>query len=309
MKFSGNWSLGEYAPLGYELKELIVNEFSRGNKVYLSILQAIASDCQTVTEIAKAVAIPPTSVAKYIIELEKRKYLINRRTPIGTADPSRSKYGKYYLCSYFDNFWFKFIQPDLITYEMCEFDKMLFNVAQKLPAYFQGHAQLVVKELMNEFRNKKAVESILASSTDEIGEAWNRDVSVDLAVLDSKNDIIRLGDVIGPERGGIVLQIDKFITNTDTLKKFYHTRQMERFLVSWDHLDAKTLKTLADNDIKCIYLKELLGLADYHPKPLLSNIVKPQRIKKTDPAKSASIKKNKTLKKTNRIYEPTTERK
>jgi hypothetical protein len=274
----------EYAPLGYELKELIINEFSRGNKIYLSILQAIASGCETVTEIGKAVAIPPTSVAKYISELEKRKYLIKRRTPIGTADPSRSKYGKYFLCSYFDNFWFRFIQSDLNTYEMGEFDKMLFTVAQKLPAYLQNRSRLVVKELLHEFSGRKPVSTLLGTGSVEIGEAWNRDAVVDLAILDSENGILRLGNIIGPEQGAFFTQMQEFKQNIHLMNGTYQSLQMEPFVICWEHLDAKAQKQLADENIKFVYLKDLLSLADYHPKPSRLIRSKSQRMRKTEPA-------------------------
>ena len=273
----------EYAPLGYELKELIVNEFSRGNKVYLSILQAIASGKETVTEIANAVAIPPTSVAKYIFELEKRKYLLKRRIPVGTVDPSKSKYGKYYLSSFFDNFWFRFIQPDLISYEMGNFDKMLFNAAQKLPQYFQDRSRIAVKELMREFASDKLISSIVSSQSNEIGEAWNRDASVDLAIIQDEANILQLGDVIGNEKGSLRLQIHDFAKKTALLKEFYNRFSVERFIISWDLLDADAQKFLNDGGIRHLYLKDLLNLADNRPKTSRLIRSKTQRLRKSFP--------------------------
>ncbi len=274
----------EYAPLGYELKELLVNEFSRGNKVYLSILQAIASGKENVTEIARAVAIPPTSVAKYVFELERKKYLLKRRVPIGTSDPSKSKFGKYFLSSFFDNFWFRFIQPDLITYEMGNYDKMLFNVAQKLPQYFQNRSRLVVKELFREFTGHKLISSIVPDTRSEIGEGWNRDASVDLAVVQDETNVLFLGDVIGNENGSLRLQIHEFAKKTALLKEFYERFSMERFIVSWDILDSDALRFLSESDIKYLYLKDLLNLADYRTKPSRLIRSKTQRLRKTYPA-------------------------
>ncbi len=273
----------EYAPLGYELKELLLNEFARGNKIYLSVLQAIASGKDTVTEIAKAVSIPSTSVAKYVSELENKKHLIKRRTPVGTVDASRSKFGKYRISSYYENFWFKFVQPDIISYEMCDFERILFSVSQKLPVYFLERTPLVLKSLFQEFLQQKPVSDLIQSTIDEIGEGWNRDASVDLVVLNHSNKTALLGDVIGKDKGSQLLQITELMKKVLLLKDFYSNYSINPFVISNETLDSESLKLTNENKINFLYLRELLGLAETEEKAKSKLIrAKSNKLKRTE---------------------------
>lgn len=189
----------KYAPLASELNSLLVADFGRGSTVYLSILQSIAAGKNVVSEIAENVSIPVTSTTKYLSELEHTREVIKRRVPLGTLDASKSKYGKYYFRNYFDNFWFRFIQPDIISYEMGLFEKMLAGIMEGLNEYLHNRMPLLLKEVFREFRDHPDILAITGTPEIIIDGLWTRKASVDLALLDREANHLTLCKVLKSE--------------------------------------------------------------------------------------------------------------
>lgn len=182
----------KYAPLASELNSLLVADFGRGSTVYLSIMQSIAAGKNVVSEIAENVSIPVTSTTKYLSELEHTREVIKRRVPLGTLDASKSKYGRYYFRNYFDNFWFRFIQPDIISYEMSQYEKMLSHIAENLDAYIHERLPLLLKEIFREFREHPEILSITGSPDVIIDGLWTRKTSFDLALLNKETASLKM---------------------------------------------------------------------------------------------------------------------
>ena len=273
----------KFAPLGYELKELIVNDFNRGNTVYLSVLQAIASGYRTVSEIANFVSIPSTSVIKYISELERKKTLIKRKTPLGTIDPSKSKYGKYYLSNYFDNFWFRFIQPDIISYEMGQFDKMLHSIATQLPAYFQERMALVVNEILRENTTHPLVTGLFNSSISEIGQTWTRDGHLDVVIKAGEVDRVVLGKILHKNFNFSADQLAVYHHAAEASKKIFPGFNTENLLITWETPSAEFSDYLDSKNINHLLLYDILSLSNYQPKQSRTLRSKTPRLRKTEP--------------------------
>lgn len=185
--------LRQYAPLGFELKEILVNEFARGNKIYLSVLQAIATGSHTMTDIAKAVNIPVTSVTKYLYDLEKKRNLIKRKLPIGVADEAKSKQGRYYINNYFENFWFRFMQRDIISYEMGQFEKMTTAIAKDLPGYVDIRMENIVREIFRTHPNAAPVQRVFAHQIKKIGSLWTRKDTVEIVLVNEEKSVVLFG--------------------------------------------------------------------------------------------------------------------
>lgn len=172
-----------YAPLGNELKDLILNHFTRENKVYISALESIALGCNTLTCIADNINIKPTTLSKYLLELENKKQIIKRIQPVNALPEGKTKLGKYYIKSYFENFWFRFVQPDIISYETGQFDRMMENISAKFPEYRRSRMQLLLKELIHNSNGISALNEILPGNISKLGSIWNRKESVDIVAL------------------------------------------------------------------------------------------------------------------------------
>ncbi|MBE2281527.1 MAG: AAA family ATPase [Ignavibacteriaceae bacterium] len=185
-----------YAPLAFELKELILNEFSRGNKIYLSILQAISHGDNKMSDIASSVNIPVTNLTKYLFELEKRKKIVDRENPINTRPGIKSKFGRYYVANYFDNFWFRFIQPDIINFESGEYEKMIAHIMQNLEGYLDTRMIIYVREVFENFPNSAALRKVFPYEITKVGAIWNRKDTVELAVLSEKHKQVLYGQLV-----------------------------------------------------------------------------------------------------------------
>ncbi len=234
----------KYAPLSYELNELIATELGRENKVYLSILQSIALGKNVVSEIAESVSIPVTNTGKYLGELEKQRGLIKRKVPLGTADPSKSKNGKYFFRNYFDNFWFRFIQPDIISYELGEFDRMMKRVMEELDAYIRERYPLLLKEIFRECRSCREILKITGSPDVIIGELWTRKTSFDLALIDDRLHTLKLCRIYTLDNRATVPEIKILKQDQKEIEKQYPKYKPELVLFSENQPPAGVLELL-----------------------------------------------------------------
>lgn len=177
----------QYAPLGNELKDLILNHFTRENKVYISALQAIAAGHNTLTVIADKINIKATTLSKYLLELETKKNIIKRVQPLNLNPQVKSKFGKYYIKSYFENFWFRFVQPEMISYDAGNFDKIIENVLSEFENYKLQRIHLLLKELIYNPNVNNLLSEIIPENITAVGSLWNRKESVDIVAVDDKN--------------------------------------------------------------------------------------------------------------------------
>lgn len=180
----------DFAPLSYEFKEFIFNHFSKESKTYLHILEAIASDKNTITEISKYVNIPVTTISKYVLELDKRRRVIKRKVPLTTDPDINSKFGRYYITSYFENFWFRFIQPNITAYEMKQYDKVFADVLAKIPEYLKERQRLIVKEFVKRIYLFRNYDKMFKGLEFEVGAIWNRREQIDIVAVDKFNMIM-----------------------------------------------------------------------------------------------------------------------
>lgn len=173
--------LSDYAPLRHELGEVVLHDFTRDNKVYFSILQAIAQDIRNMSAISAAIDFPVTSIAKYLGVLEYKKKLIKRKLPLNEINKLNSKYGKYYISSYFDNFWFKFIQPDFNSFNLGKYKKMLAGISSSIDTYTLDRIYLLIREIINEPANDKVIRKYFGASFNRAGGLWNRKYNIEIA--------------------------------------------------------------------------------------------------------------------------------
>lgn len=221
-----------YAPLGNELKDIIVNLFTRENKVYISILQSIALNNHTLTEIAENINLKSTTIAKYLSELENKKHMIKRRQPINVSNNEKSKFGRYYISSYFENFWFRFVQPDIISYELGKFDRMLKNLELSFPEYRKERLPFLIRELMQHSSKIPRLYNLFQHDISQIGSIWNRKHLIDVIAFDDNTKEVLLG-VVYTANGNIQVaemekiltrlkQFDKELVNYKTHKVIFH---------------------------------------------------------------------------------------
>ncbi|MHC1736573.1 MAG: ATP-binding protein [Ignavibacteriaceae bacterium] len=182
-----------YAPLGYELKDLLINNFSRDSETYLRILQAIGGGKSTLTEISEEVGFPVTTISKYIHELEKKRGIIKKKQPITTKIRSSSKFGKYYLSNYFENFWFKFIQPYIIPYELEHYVELFADVLPLLKDYSDRRKVLIIRELLRMIKHYAPLKDKYAGCEFRVGAHWDRSEEIEIVAVDEVRKTVIFG--------------------------------------------------------------------------------------------------------------------
>jgi len=184
-----------YAPLGYELKELLLNNFTRDSQTYIRILQAIGSGKLTLTEICEEISLPATTISKYLYELEKKRGIIKKKQPITMRSSSNSKFGKYYLSNYFENFWFKFIQPNIIPFELEHYDVLFTDILPLLKDYTNSRKVLIIREFMRMIKHYTPLKNNFTECDFRIGSLWNRSEEIKIVAVDNIRRIVIYGFV------------------------------------------------------------------------------------------------------------------
>jgi len=247
-----------YAPLGNELKDIIVNLFTRENKIYISILQSMAHDNHSLTQIANNINVKATTIAKYLSELENKKNIIKRKQPINFSSKERSKFGRYYISSYFENFWFRFVQPDFISYEMKQYDRMLLNIEQNFPEYRKQRLPLLIKELMQHADEIPRLKKLFPHDISTIGSIWNRKHYVDIIAFNDDMKEVLLGNVYTGNGNLQLPQIQSLIENLQQFDKELTDYKIHRVLFhnSKINLDAGKFSEERNTQL-CTYGKVL----------------------------------------------------
>lgn len=240
----------DFAPLGYELKELLINDFSRGNKIYLSILQSIAAGYNKMSEIARAVDIPVTNLTKYLFELEKKKRLIKREVPLSTKDDSKSKFGRYYIKNYFDNFWFRFIQPDIINYEMGQYERMLKQIDEEIDSYFDDRVGIIIRNIFTMYPNTKVIEYLFPYKIDAVGALWNRKDLIDIVITSKESKKILYCHLITSEKPVTKALLESKISVNNEFKDVFPKYNREFAFITKNGLTEEADHFCNENAIK-----------------------------------------------------------
>lgn len=251
--------LQEYSPLGFEFKELILNEFNKSNKTYLAILQAIAGGKNTISEIAEDIHVQATTLMKYLNELAYVKNIISRKVPINLDNAENNKYGKYFINSYFENFWFRFIQPNQIYFELQAFDNLLNIIEANIDSYLNERFYSVVKEIFTNNIEHKVLRELFPYQISSIGAFWNRKHKFDIGLIsESEKEILLFKSFLYDEE----ISIDEVALLNKSLKEIkssYKTYNIKTVLISNKKLKNKELGLIENTLIKNMQASEILN--------------------------------------------------
>lgn len=186
--------LEPYAPLRNEVKSALIFELGREHRGYFSLLEALASGMKSFSELSDLPRMEPTTISKYLIELEKEYGFVISVKPVGMR---KSKNTKYKLASNLFDFYFSMIKPILSTAEFSP-NKALNIILDKFPQY----TGLKLEEICTNFLREN--HDILGFEPLEIGKSWGKvpgkkNESFDLEIVsrtmkpnfDTKTSILR----------------------------------------------------------------------------------------------------------------------
>ena len=184
-----------YAPLGYELKDLILNNFSRDSETYIKILTAIGGGRSTLSQISAEVGIPVTTISKYIYELERKRGIVKKKQPLNLKSKTNSKLGRYFLSNYFENFWFKFVQPNLVLYELEYYVELFAEILPFLREYTDSRKLIIIREFIKLVPFYSYFSEKYPGHEFSIGSLWDRTEEIEIVAVDETRKKVIYGFV------------------------------------------------------------------------------------------------------------------
>ena len=180
--------------------ELMNSEFGRDNRVYMSMLQLMASG---VTKRSELEGILDTSAGEYLRRLESEYGLVRRELPMITGD---ARLGRWAVSDMYLAFYFRYVQPNLSFVESGRTDLLERAVMRDIESY---EGRVLESYLRQRIREEWTYTSV--------GGYWNRkgDVEIDIVVLD---DVERTAKLIEVKRSPAKLDMPGLRGKADTLE-------------------------------------------------------------------------------------------
>lgn len=258
--------MADYAPLGIEYKESILNDFSKTNKTYLSILQAIANGNRTISEISTNINMPATTVMKYLIELSGNKNIITRKLPIHLTAKSAEKFGRYFINSFYDNFWFRFVHPNQIYFELRDHNNLMSLIEKEIDDYVYERAYSLLKEVFIYTADSNLINKYFPYKLTDYGAIWSRKYTIDLALVAADAKQLLLVKVLQQNQNEETQFFNKLI---DEIKGIYKGYNINLILISKKKLKKEELKELLFENITNISIKEFFNTLAFEKEELI----------------------------------------
>lgn len=167
-----------------EARQLLQEEIQTPNQCW-SILNAIGSGANRISEIAGRVGQPANKLTRYL-DLLKDLHLVRRETPVLERNPSKSKKGIYIVSDPFFRMWFGAIYPYISFFEFAETE----------PAYSRIEPRIttLISECYEEVCRQWVREKALDFHAVSVGRQWSTVYEIDVAGVDEKYQLTVLGE-------------------------------------------------------------------------------------------------------------------
>lgn len=167
-----------------EARQLLQEEIQTPN-VCWSILNAIGSGANRISEIAARVGQPANKLTRYL-DLLKDLHLVRRETPVLERNPAKSKKGIYVVSDPFFRMWFGAIHPYMSFFEFAEME----------PAYskIEGQVGKLMAECYEEVCRQWIRERALEFHAVSVGRQWASAYEIDAAAIDANFQLTVVGE-------------------------------------------------------------------------------------------------------------------
>jgi len=162
----------------------VLQQELREPRNYFAILQAIAAGKTRLNEIKQATGIEGATA--YLDTLQQL-HLVERIVPVTETQPQKSRRGIYRLKDYYLRFWFRYVHPNRSQLERGGAQIILEN--QVIPE-IDHFSSLTFEEVCQQFFWQAGLSGKLPFVPTNIGNWWNANEEVDLAVLGEKDAIL-----------------------------------------------------------------------------------------------------------------------
>ena len=150
-------------------------------RVYFTILEAVATGRVRQNDIRQAVGINGASLGYYLGALRDLG-LLERIVPVTEADPARSRQGLYHLLDPFFRFWFRFVYRERVHLERGDTAVVRRAVEDQLEAL----TGLAFEDLCRARVWDLAAEGRIPFEPQRVGRWWDSQAQVDVAALNDE---------------------------------------------------------------------------------------------------------------------------
>jgi hypothetical protein len=176
----------EFAPLGNEVRDILVEEFGREHATYYEIISAISRGRCSLSEISDMSHISANSLGPYFYDLIDLLGIAEHRIPV-TDIPKKSRRGRYFLKDNFFRFYGYFIYPMLSQYMAGNYTTLTEKVLHEWKSFAGWAFEDVCRELL--------IEKLIAEYS-KIGQWWDRKGNeIDVVGINDKEKKILLIEI------------------------------------------------------------------------------------------------------------------
>ena len=156
--------LNDLAPLKYEIRDILIEEFGKEHSTYFEILSAMARGKATKSEIGDATHISPSSLSPYLYDLIELLQIVEYEIPV-TEKRGKTKKGRYILKDNFFRFYFRFIYRNMSHYSIGNYDM----IKNKIISEWNDFKGRIFEDIAIEFISKR-----LGNEYPQLGRFWDR---------------------------------------------------------------------------------------------------------------------------------------
>lgn len=179
--------LRENAPFGYEVLDVLRQEFGKRKGTYYTILEAIATGHTKLSEIATYAGRNTTSITRYLDDLTDKYEMVGRIVPV-TEDPDKTRKSVYAIKNPVMAFWFRYIHKNITLFEGKNFAEIVSILKKDLGSYEGRRFESVAREFLTELNGR----GMLPAKFPKIGTWWGayrenderRTAEIDIVALD-----------------------------------------------------------------------------------------------------------------------------
>lgn len=251
----GELVLNKSGILYKEVYDILIEEFGKKYQTYFTILQAIASSKNTISEIANACGMAVNVTSKYMDELLNYYKIIERWVPFGSKKAT-SRMGLYFISDEFIKFWFRYVyryeslielkrDRDVLEYVKADFNNLRGMAFEKL-----------VKETLIEINSRNA----FPFQFEKIGRYWDRKGETEIDVLLQNGNELLFGECKLSSRAIKDSSINKFMEKASLVGKTLKPKAARHAFFTLDQPDADIRKRLLSKGIYIYSLEDLFAL-------------------------------------------------
>jgi hypothetical protein len=176
--------LAKDGPLYAEARFLLQDEVSTPN-VYWSILRAVSSGSNRISEIAGRVGVPANQLTRYLGALSDLG-LVTREVPVTEQAPGKSKRGLHHLDDPFLRLWFGCVVSFESLLEFGQVDRVESLMAERLARHISWAFERACRQ--------HAEDELERFGGVKVGRYWDKHAEVDVVAVDERGDVVLAGE-------------------------------------------------------------------------------------------------------------------